>query len=111
MNSTTMKAERIRLFSFSTPQMRAFHLSWVAFFVCFFAWFGIAPLMPVVRKELGLTPGQVGNLVVASVAATILARLLVGYLCDRFGPRVTYTGLLLLGAVPVVGVGLSHDYH
>ncbi len=42
---TSGKATRINLFNFSTPQMRAFHMSWVAFFLCFFAWFGIAPLM------------------------------------------------------------------
>ena len=42
------------------PQMRAFHMSWFAFFLCFFAWFGIAPLMTVVRAEMGLTKDQVG---------------------------------------------------
>jgi len=36
------KANRIRLFNFSTPQMRAFHFSWFAFHICFFGWFGIA---------------------------------------------------------------------
>ena len=55
------KATRIRLFNFSTPQMRAFHMSWFSFFLCFFAWFGIAPLMAVVRDELGLTKTQIGN--------------------------------------------------
>ena len=39
------KAVKIDLFKFSTPQMRAFHMTWLAFFLCFFAWFGIAPLM------------------------------------------------------------------
>ena len=46
------KATRIQLGNFSTPQMRAFHMSWIAFFLCFFAWFGIAPLMSTVRDEL-----------------------------------------------------------
>src|SRR5258707_778112 len=104
------KANRIQLFNFSTPNMRAFHPAWLAFFFCFFAWFGIAPLMPVVRKELQLTKGQVGNIVVASVSATIFARLLIGWCCDRFGPRITYTWLLVLGSLPVIGIGLAHDY-
>ena len=30
------KATRINLFSLGTPQMRAFHLTWFAFFLCFF---------------------------------------------------------------------------
>ncbi len=104
------KATRIDLFSLRTPQMRAFHMSWFAFFLCFFAWFGIAPLMPVVRKELGLTPAQVGNTIIASVAITILARLVIGWLCDRIGPRKTYTYLLLVGSIPVMAIGLAHSY-
>ena len=47
------KRQEIDLFSLKTRQMRAFHMSWFAFFLCFFAWFGIAPLMAVVREELG----------------------------------------------------------
>ena len=57
---TNEKAVRINLFNFSTPQMRAFHMTWFAFFLCFFAWFGIAPLMSVVREEMQLTRDQVG---------------------------------------------------
>jgi NNP family nitrate/nitrite transporter-like MFS transporter len=105
-----MKAVKIRLFEFTTPPMRAFHMTWVAFFLCFFGWFGLAPLMPLVRADLHLTPAQVADSVIASVAGTIFARLLVGYLCDKFGPRRIYAGLLALGALPVMGVGLAHDY-
>ena len=105
-----MKADKIRLFSFKAPQMRAFHMTWMAFFLCFFGWFGLAPLMPLVRADLHLTPAQVANSVIASVAGTIFARLLVGYLCDKYGPRRVYAGLLALGALPVMGVGLVHGY-
>lgn len=105
-----MKATRIDLFSFKTPAMRAFHVTWVAFFLCFFAWFGVAPLMPVIRSELGLDKQQIGNVLIASVAATVLARLCVGWLCDRYGPRRVYAGLLIIGALPVMGIGLAHDY-
>lgn len=90
--------------------MRAFHMTWMAFFLCFFGWFGLAPLMPLVRADLHLTPAQVANSVIASVGGTIFARLLVGYLCDKYGPRRVYAGLLALGALPIMGVGLVHDY-
>src|SRR5215471_18277112 len=105
------RAKRIRLFDFRSAPMRAFHLSWVAFFLSFVAWFGIAPLMAIVREDLKLTKAQIGNTVIASVAITIFARLLTGWLCDRFGPRRTYSALLLIGALPVMGIGLSHSYH
>jgi NNP family nitrate/nitrite transporter-like MFS transporter len=90
--------------------MRAFHMTWLAFFLCFFGWFGIAPLMPVVRSELHLTKGQIGNIIIASVSITVLARLLIGWLCDRIGPRKAYAWLLILGSLPVMGIGLSNDY-
>lgn len=90
--------------------MRAFHMTWLAFFLCFFGWFGIAPLMPVVRSELHLTKSQIGNSIIASVAITVLARLLMGWLCDRIGPRKAYAWLLVLGSLPVMGIGLAHDY-
>lgn len=110
MSQASAKATRIRLFSFNTPSMRAFHLSWAAFFCCFFAWFGIAPLMKVVRDDLNLTKEQVGWCIIASVSATILARLAIGWLCDRIGPRLTYTWLLVVGSLPVIGVGLSWNF-
>ncbi len=105
-----MKADKIRLFSFSTPPMRAFHMTWIAFFLCFFGWFGLAPLMPLVRADLHLSKAQVADSVIASVAGTIFARLLVGYLCDKIGPRRMYSALLALGALPIMGVGLVHSY-
>ncbi|MFJ2987333.1 MFS transporter [Collimonas sp. NPDC087041] len=104
------KATSIELFSLRTPQMRAFHLTWMAFFVCFFAWFACAPLMPLIKGQLGLSMAQIANINIAAVAVTILVRLLVGPLCDRYGPRKTYTGLLLIGALPVFGVALVQSY-
>lgn len=104
------KATSIHLFDFSTAPMRAFHMTWLAFFMCFFGWFGIAPLMPVIREELGLTQVQIGNLTIASVAITILCRLVIGWLCDKIGPRKSYMWLLILGSLPVMGVGLSNSY-
>lgn len=104
------KAESINLLDIKSPQMRAFHMTWLAFFLCFFAWFGIAPLMPVVRDELSLTKDQVGWCIIGSVAVTVIARLLFGWLCDRIGPRLAYSGLLVVGSIPVMAVGLSHDF-
>ncbi len=104
------KAARINLFSLRSVQMRTFHLTWFAFFLCFFGWFGIAPLMPVVKGDLGLTKQQIGNTIIASVAITVLVRILIGYLCDRVGPRRVYTVLLALGSLPVMLIGLADSY-
>jgi MFS transporter, NNP family, nitrate/nitrite transporter len=108
--ATSSKATRIALFSFATPQMRAFHLTWVAFFVCFFAWFATAPLMPVIKADLRLSNDEVYSIGIAGVFATVLARFCIGPLCDRFGPRLVYTILLAFGALPVFAVAFAWDY-
>lgn len=110
MNPSNKPLDTLNVLRFSGVQMRTFHLTWLTFFVCFFGWFGLAPLMPAVRADLGLTKPQVGNIIIAAVSATIFARLVIGRLCDTWGPRKTYTALLVLGAIPVAGVGLAHDY-
>jgi NNP family nitrate/nitrite transporter-like MFS transporter len=113
MDATTTAQQplsKLNIFATKGVQMRTFHLTWLTFFFCFFGWFGIAPLMPLVREQLHLDKGQVGNIVIASVSATILARLLMGKLCDTIGPRLAYTLLLAVGALPVLFIGLSNSY-
>jgi NNP family nitrate/nitrite transporter-like MFS transporter len=101
---------KLNIFSLKGIQMRTFHITWLTFFFCFFAWFGIAPLMPLVSEQLHLTKAQKGNIGIASVSATIIARLIVGRLCDTWGPRKTYTLLLILCAIPVMLIGFSQSY-
>jgi MFS transporter, NNP family, nitrate/nitrite transporter len=104
------KATSLHLLDFRSVPTRVFHITWVTFFLCFFGWFGIAPLMPVIREDLGLTKTQIGHIIIASVAITVFARLLFGWLCDRIGPRISYTILLIVGSLPVMGIGLSDSY-
>jgi NNP family nitrate/nitrite transporter-like MFS transporter len=104
------KATRINLLDFKSAPMRAFHITWFTFFLCFFGWFGIAPLMPAVREDLGLSKGEIGNIIIASVSITIFSRLLFGWVCDKIGPRISYTILLIVGSIPVMLIGLSNSY-
>ena len=104
------KATQIKLFSLKTIPMRTFHITWFAFFLAFFGWFGIAPLMAIVREDLMLTKVQIGNTIIASVAITVLVRVLIGPLCDKIGSRKAYTWLLILGSLPVMGIGLAQSY-
>ncbi|MCF6343440.1 MAG: MFS transporter [Devosiaceae bacterium] len=97
-------------FKVNMVQIRTFHMTWFAFFSCFFAWFGIAPLMIIVREELSLTKDQVGWTIIGSVAMTIFARFFIGWLVDRIGPRLSYTWLLILGSFPVAFIGLSDSF-
>jgi len=61
--------------------------------------------MPYVVKDLGLTPDQKWNSIILAVTGTVFARLLIGKLCDKYGPRLCYTWLLIIGALPVIAIG------
>lgn len=106
----TQPLEKLNIFSLKSIQMRTFHITWLTFFFCFFAWFGIAPLMPLISEQLHLTRSQKGNVAIAAVSATIIARLIVGRLTDRLGPRKVYTWLLVICSIPVMCIGFSHSY-
>lgn len=108
--NSSQPLSRLNIFSLKGVQMKTFHITWLTFFFCFFAWFGIAPLMPLVSEQLHLSKSEKGNIGIAAVSATIIARLIVGRLCDKFGPRRTYTVLLVLCAIPVMLIGLSNSY-
>ena len=45
---------RLSIFKMNSVQMRTFHITWLTFFACFFGWFGLAPLMPTIRQDLGI---------------------------------------------------------
>lgn len=111
MSVTSNKATRIELFSLKTIQMRTFHLTWLAFFICFFGWFAHAPLMPAsIGPDLDLSRAQKITAFIASVGVTIIARLVIGAFCDRFGPRKSYIGLLVFGAIAVAGSSFAYDW-
>ncbi|WP_445734827.1 MFS transporter [Mariniflexile sp.] len=107
MNITaSQKATKLNLLNLKSIPIRTFWITSISFFMCFFAWFGIVPFMPDVVRDLGLTPAQKWNSIILAVTGTVFARLLIGKLCDKYGPRLCYTWLLILGSIPVIACGL-----
>ncbi|KAF1323742.1 Major facilitator superfamily, partial [Globisporangium splendens] len=104
------KAREIKLLSLHRPHMRAFHYAWLSSFIAFFGWFSIPPLMPTIKKQLRLTEDQVANSNIASVASTIIGRIITGPLCDRYGPRTVQAVLLVFGAIPVASAAFVTNY-
>jgi len=105
------KATKIELFNFKSIHTRTFHLSWIAFFLCFFGWFSHAPLMKsTISPDLDLTKAQTTLAFIASVGVTIFARLFIGSLCDKIGPRKSYVYLLVFGAIAVAGSSFAYSW-
>lgn len=72
------RASEITLFSLQRPHMRGFHFAWFSFFVCFFLWFAISPLLREIQNSLGLNRDQIWISNTYSSAGTIFFRLLAG---------------------------------
>lgn len=89
----------INIFSF-TGKMKILHMSWIAFFITFAVWFNFAPLVSVVADSLGLSKSEIKTLLLLNVALTIPARIIIGMLTDKYGPRLTYALLLAICSIP-----------
>src|SRR3972149_8907474 len=91
------------LFKYKNPEIKALHLTWIAFFISFFVWLNMAPLATTMIKSLGwLTMKEVKILAICNVALTIPARLLTGMALDRFGPRRVFSILMVLMSIPAL---------
>jgi len=76
------------------------HLTWFAFFLSFVVWFNFPPFATTIVQEFGLTPAQAGTIGLCNIALTVPARIIIGMLLDKFGPRITYSCLLVYSAIP-----------
>jgi NNP family nitrate/nitrite transporter-like MFS transporter len=85
--------------------MRAFHMSWWGFFVAFFIWFAVAPLLSEIQIDLGLTKQEVWTSSIVGVAGTILMRFILGPACDKYGARIPMAVVLCFASIPTALTG------
>lgn len=104
-----MATPKLNLFSFS-GNIKILHLSWFAFFLSFVVWFNHAPLMASIRETFGLTDQEVKALLILNVALTIPARIIIGMLVDKFGPRIIYSALLAISSFICFGFAFAEDF-
>src|SRR3954447_13323691 len=95
---------------YAKSRWKQLQFTWVSFFLTFVVWFNLAPFSSSIGRALHLTPEQVKTLMICNVALTIPARIGVGMLVDRFGPRKVFTAILLIFAAPCVMCALATQY-
>ncbi len=101
--------DKFSIFSF-TGKMKILHLSWFAFFITFMVWFNFAPFLQSVKESLGLTTAEIKTLLILNVAFTIPARVVIGMLTDKYGPRIVYSALLAICSIPCFAFALSETF-
>ncbi|KAF8470664.1 major facilitator superfamily domain-containing protein [Kalaharituber pfeilii] len=107
INPINKKARAVPMLNPINLYGRTFFFSTFGFMIAFMSWYAWTPLLSkTIKKDLHLSQTEVANSNVLALTATLLVRVIVGPLCDRFGPRLVYIGLLLAGAVPTVMAGL-----
>jgi MFS transporter, NNP family, nitrate/nitrite transporter len=96
-----MEQTEPRLLNFKDPSIRTLHLTWIAFFLTFVVWFNVAPVLTEMLNQFDwLTKANVKSIILCNVALTIPARVVVGNLIDRYGPKVIFAGLMVLTVIP-----------
>ncbi|WP_114635479.1 NarK family nitrate/nitrite MFS transporter [Vibrio splendidus] len=104
-----MDNTKFSLLSFK-GKMKTLHLSWMAFFITFVVWFNFAPLLQMVKTTLGLSTEEIKTLLILNVALTIPARVAVGMLTDRYGPRLVYSSLLAVCSIPCFMFAMADSF-
>ena len=100
---TTGKGKRQipELLDFGKERIRVLHFTWIAFFITFYVWFNMAPMATTMLKSVNwLTKEHLKVLAISNVALTIPARIIIGALIDRYGPRIVFSGLMVIMAIP-----------
>ncbi len=105
-----MSSHRLNLLDFSNKSVATLHFTWFAFFLTFVMWFSLPPLKPLITASFNMTPQQWAALLTLNVALTIPARIVVGSLVDKFGPRAIYSVLLILSGVVLIAFAIAQTY-
>lgn len=98
------------MLGFTETQSRTLHLTWIAFFLTFLAWFNMAPFNTTIMQHLELTEAEIKILMICNVVLTIPARIVIGSLTDQHGPQKVFSGLLLFAGAVCVSFSFSQSF-
>lgn len=100
----------INIFKLSDAKIKTLHITWFAFFLTFMVWFNHAPLLIFMKDAFDMSNQQVKALMILNVALTIPARIIIGILVDKIGPRKVYSSLLVISSGLCLGFAVADSY-
>jgi len=101
---------KMNLLNFADPKIKTLHVTWFAFFLTFVVWFSHAPMLGFIKEAFDLSTAQIKALLILNVALTIPARIIIGILVDKYGPRITFSALLFISAFTCIGFATADSY-
>lgn len=81
-----------------------------AFALCFAVFGSLSAMMPILSRQMHLTPIQKSIAVAIPVLLGSLGRIPLGMLTDRLGGRIVFTAVMAFSIVPAFLMGGVHDY-
>jgi NNP family nitrate/nitrite transporter-like MFS transporter len=81
-----------------------------AFAICFAVFGSVSAMMPILKKNLGLSPVQVSIALAVPVLLGSLGRIPLGMLTDRFGGRLIFSIVMAFSVVPAFLMGFVSSY-
>jgi NNP family nitrate/nitrite transporter-like MFS transporter len=103
--------KRPDLVDFTQERIRVLHYTWIAFFITFYVWFNMAPLATTMLRSMGwLTKDHIKVLAICNVALTIPARIVIGALIDKYGPRIVFSVLMVTMAFPAFIFAFGNNF-
>ena len=110
MSNISTSNNKLNIFNLKQANIRVLHITWFAFFMTFVVWLGLGPMMPFIKESLALSDQQAKVLLILNVAMTIPARIVVGMLVDKFGPRILFSAILILGGFISIAFAWANSY-
>ena len=103
--------EKLGLLNFKQERTKTLHYTWIAFFVTFYVWFNMAPLATTMLENIDwMTKEHLKVLAICNVAMTIPARIVVGTMIDKYGPRKVFSGLMVSMTIPVIFFAFGNTF-
>ena len=90
----------------------SFHITWIAFWFCFFVWFSTSNIYSILSsddnlKSLTIVDHQIaGGL---SITSTILFRIIIAYFLPKYGSRICYVTVLSLTSITLIFLTISNS--
>ena len=103
--------DKFKILDFKQQRIKTLHYTWIAFFITFYVWFNMAPLATTMLSSIEwLTKEHIKVLAICNVALTIPARIVVGTLIDKYGPRRVFSGLMIVLSIPVFFFAFGNSF-
>jgi NNP family nitrate/nitrite transporter-like MFS transporter len=93
----------------SSPQLQL-TLATGAFALCFAVFGTMSAMMPILSRQMHLSPVQKSIAVALPVLLGSLGRIPLGMLTDRFGGRIVFSCVMVLSIIPAFLMGTVADY-